>query len=109
MRKLPVWSREHRAVGLTAELRSAPPGPAWFWQEDCGRSCSGPPVKASWVCSGEMLRGVSDTHRESGRGQRLGSALLLFATGKVLPFQNRNFLHEKKETSLCTFTMQNLI
>lgn len=27
----------------------------------------------------------------------------------MLPFQNRNFLHEKKETSLCAFTMQNLI
>lgn len=32
-----------------------------------------------------------------------------FASGNVLPFQNRNFLHEKKETSLCAFTMQNLI
>lgn len=32
-----------------------------------------------------------------------------FATGHVLPFQNRNFLHEKKGTSLCTCTTLSLI
>ena len=70
-----------------------------------------------WSRLHSFALGASDTHHGTGSSQSPASSdqpgcsppQSSFASGNVLPFQNRNFLHEKKETSLCAFTMQNLI
>lgn len=111
-----MWNSEPRGVGLTCGAEVSPARPSWFWGEDGSHSCSGPLVQVSRVFPSEMLPGyqIPPTTQEGASvwALQMSPALLPLSsstTGNVLPFQTRNFLREKKETSLCTFAMQSLI